>query len=89
MQALVVRRPKIHGPDRIVAAARERGLLVTRAGSDAVRFLPPLNCTPAEIREALGVMEDAAREIEREKTRGRRTAWAGRAGSVARDGGRG
>jgi predicted acetylornithine/succinylornithine family transaminase len=47
----------------IVAAARERGLLVTRAGDDAVRLLPPLNCTSAEIETAVGVLRDVARAL--------------------------
>lgn len=53
MQALVVSDPKRHPPSEIVARARERGLLLTRAGDDAVRFLPPLNCSEEEITRAL------------------------------------
>jgi acetylornithine/succinyldiaminopimelate/putrescine aminotransferase len=47
----------------IVLAARERGLLVTRAGDDAVRLLPPLNCTSAEIETAIGVLREVARTL--------------------------
>ncbi len=76
MLALAVRRPKVHGPDRIVALARERALLVTRAGSDAVRFLPPLNCKAAEVDEALEVMRAVCAKLEQT-----RPAW-GRHGHV-------
>lgn len=64
MQALIVSRPRLHAPDRIVALARERGLLVTRAGSDAVRFLPPLNCTAGEVNEALEVMREVGAMVD-------------------------
>lgn len=40
-------------PLAIVTACRNAGLLVPRAGTDAVRFLPPLTVTAAEIDEAL------------------------------------
>ncbi|HEY3176967.1 MAG TPA: acetylornithine/succinylornithine family transaminase [Candidatus Polarisedimenticolia bacterium] len=63
MQALVVANPRIHKPDRIVTRARDRGLLLTRAGADAVRLLPPLNCTEREIAEALGVIRSVASEM--------------------------
>ncbi|MCI0547596.1 MAG: acetylornithine/succinylornithine family transaminase [Candidatus Rokubacteria bacterium] len=71
MQALVLSSPRRHAPDRFVALAREHGLLVTRAGPDAVRLLPPLSCTPAEIREALGVIRAVALEMERAERKAR------------------
>jgi len=54
---------------QIVSAAREHGLLVTRAGEDAVRLLPPLNCTIEEIATAVGVLRDVARELVPRPTR--------------------
>jgi predicted acetylornithine/succinylornithine family transaminase len=63
MQALVVARPRRHPPADLAKAARERGLLVTRAGADAVRFLPPLNVSEAEIDEALAILGGIAQEI--------------------------
>lgn len=65
MQALVLRRPKAAGanPGDFVAAARRHGLLVTRAGEDAVRFLPPLNVADAEIDTALELLRATAREL--------------------------
>ena len=41
----------------------EKGLLVVTAGSDVVRFLPPLNVTKEEIDEALALLELAMKEM--------------------------
>jgi len=60
MQALVARRRHRRALPSIVARARELGLLITRAGDDAIRFLPPLNCTNEEIDEAVRIMGQAA-----------------------------
>jgi len=43
----------------IVAAARDRGLLILSAGPKVLRFLPPLNVTAAEVDEALGKLAQA------------------------------
>ncbi|HET7225008.1 MAG TPA: aspartate aminotransferase family protein [Candidatus Eisenbacteria bacterium] len=43
----------------LVAACREQGLLVVRGGERAVRLLPPLTVTEAEIHEALERLEAA------------------------------
>jgi predicted acetylornithine/succinylornithine family transaminase len=59
MQALVLKPAHRLLGAEIVTQARHRGLLVTRAGRDAVRLLPPLNCTSEEIDFALGVLGDA------------------------------
>jgi acetylornithine/N-succinyldiaminopimelate aminotransferase len=56
MQALVVAKPKRTPPAELVAAARKAGLLVTRAGDDAVRLLPPLNCSAVEIEECAAIL---------------------------------
>jgi predicted acetylornithine/succinylornithine family transaminase len=62
MQALVVAQPRRHPPGEIVTRAREHGLLVTRAGDDAVRLLPPLVCSEDEVDEALAVLGAVAAE---------------------------
>jgi acetylornithine/N-succinyldiaminopimelate aminotransferase len=62
MQALVVGGSRRLRPEEIVRSAREHGLLITRAGQDAVRFLPPLTCTENEIDEALAILRASVRE---------------------------
>jgi acetylornithine/succinyldiaminopimelate/putrescine aminotransferase len=37
----------------LVAACRQHGLLVLRAGTNVLRFLPPLIITSSDVREAL------------------------------------
>jgi 4-aminobutyrate aminotransferase/(S)-3-amino-2-methylpropionate transaminase len=46
----------------IIAAARDRGLLLLSAGTwgNVLRFLFPLTITDAEFDEGLGVLEEAA-----------------------------
>jgi len=51
-------------PAALGAACREHGLLLTRGGEHAVRFLPPLNVSPEEIAEALQRFERAVRSLE-------------------------
>jgi acetylornithine/succinyldiaminopimelate/putrescine aminotransferase len=46
----------------VVAKARERGLLVSVAGGNVVRFVPPLVVTRAEIDEALGILDSVLGE---------------------------
>ena len=69
MQAVVVKRPRRSPPGEVVRKARERGLLLTRAGDDAVRLLPPLNCSDDEIAEALGILEAAVNDMAPRRTR--------------------
>jgi acetylglutamate kinase len=57
MQALAVANPTQHDPGTFVQAALSRGLLLSRAGQDAVRLLPPLTCSNAEIDQALTVLQ--------------------------------
>ena len=59
MQALVASPAARRRVPEIIRAARERGLLVTRAGDDAVRLLPPLTCTENEVDEALALLGSA------------------------------
>ncbi|EEY19682.1 acetylornithine aminotransferase [Verticillium alfalfae VaMs.102] len=46
-------------PTPIVKAARERGLLVITAGTNTLRFVPPLTITDSEIQQGLDVLEEA------------------------------
>ncbi len=46
-------------PADVVTAARARGLLVSVAGSNVVRLVPPLIVTKAEIDEAVAILDDA------------------------------
>lgn len=46
-------------PTPIVKAARERGLLIITAGTNTLRFVPPLTITEAEIQEGMGILEQA------------------------------
>jgi acetylornithine/N-succinyldiaminopimelate aminotransferase len=48
----------------LVAAARRHGLLLVRGGERAVRLLPPLTVTEAEITEAIERLERALVELE-------------------------
>lgn len=43
-------------PSPIVAAARERGLLVITAGTNTLRFVPALNISDEEIKEGLEIL---------------------------------
>ncbi|ERS95835.1 hypothetical protein HMPREF1624_07912 [Sporothrix schenckii ATCC 58251] len=46
-------------PNPIIAAARERGLLVISCGTNTLRFVPPLNISEGEIQEGLGLLDQA------------------------------
>ena len=52
------------GAPELVAAAREQGLLLVRGGERAVRLLPPLDVTEAEIDEALAALDRALAALE-------------------------
>lgn len=47
----------------MVAALRDNGLLTVPGGNGAVRLLPPLNLTAAELDEALGIIEKTAAQV--------------------------
>lgn len=47
----------------LVDALRERRMLVVKAGGNSVRLLPPLNVTPAEIDEALGILDETCKAL--------------------------
>lgn len=44
-------------PGNCVTALRNNGLIVVRAGDNAIRFLPALNATADEISEAVGILD--------------------------------
>ena len=46
----------------VVAKARDKGLLVLTAGDNVLRILPPLTATPAEIDEAVAILDKVASE---------------------------
>lgn len=51
-------------PSKMVALARERGLLILTAGQDAVRFVPSLNIGKEEVNVAVDVLESCLSVIE-------------------------
>ena len=51
-------------PQPLVAKLREKGLLCPPAGGNAIRFLPPLNVSKAEIDEAIKILEKALGSID-------------------------
>lgn len=51
-------------PGQIVQAAMDQGLLLVGAGSNVVRFVPPLIITQAEMDDALGMFEKAVAYVE-------------------------
>ena len=56
-------------PMPIVTAARERGLLIITCGTNTLRFVPPLILRNEEIREGLGILEQAVEAALRSKGR--------------------
>jgi len=56
-------------PAALIAAARERGLLLVRGGERAVRVLPPLTVTPDEIASAVERLDAALTTLEEESMR--------------------
>ena len=48
----------VDDPGEVVAAARAKGLLVSLAGSNVVRLVPPLIVGRAEIDEAVAILDD-------------------------------
>jgi acetylornithine/N-succinyldiaminopimelate aminotransferase len=51
---------------RILAVARENGLLVLKSGQNIVRIAPPLIITPDEIDRGLAILEVALSHIKEE-----------------------
>jgi acetylornithine aminotransferase len=46
-------------PTPIVTAARERGLLIITAGTNTLRFVPPLTITEEQVEEGMAILEKA------------------------------
>jgi len=67
LRAIEVAADAPYDPPALVAAARKHGLLVLRGGERAVRLLPPLTVTDAEIAEAVEKLERAVTELEAAK----------------------
>lgn len=64
LTAIVVAPSATFDPPALVKSAREHGLLLVRGGERAVRLLPPLNVTPAEIEQALERLDHALTALE-------------------------
>ncbi|KAL2755300.1 hypothetical protein ACRALDRAFT_1057545 [Sodiomyces alcalophilus JCM 7366] len=58
-QGLIMGLQLTQDPTPIVKAARERGLLIITAGTNTLRFVPPLTITEGEINQGLDVLEEA------------------------------
>ena len=56
--------PKDFDRGQIVAAAREQGLLITTAGSDALRVCPPLIIGEGHLDEAIEKLDKAIRSLK-------------------------
>ena len=52
-------------PTPLVTAARERGLLIVTAGTNTLRFVPPLIITPEQIHEGMNILTEAMRAVFR------------------------
>jgi acetylornithine aminotransferase/acetylornithine/N-succinyldiaminopimelate aminotransferase len=50
-------------PGRFVTKLMEHGLLTVRAGTDAIRFLPPLNLTEEELQKAISIVDRCFSEL--------------------------
>ena len=64
LRAVEITKDAPYDPPALVAAARKHGLLVLRGGERAVRLLPPLTVSDAEIAEAVEKLERAVTERE-------------------------
>ncbi|MEO5618125.1 MAG: aspartate aminotransferase family protein [Candidatus Eisenbacteria bacterium] len=64
LRAVEVRANAGYDAPALVLAAREEGLLLIRGGERAVRLLPPLNVTTAEIDDAVARLDRALTTLE-------------------------
>ena len=64
LRAVEVRATAGFDAPALVVAAREEGLLLIRGGDRAVRLLPPLNVTTAEIEDAIARLDRALTALE-------------------------
>jgi acetylornithine/N-succinyldiaminopimelate aminotransferase len=51
--------------DGIVRSCLEHGLLLNPVKPNAIRFMPPLNITRADVDEAIGILQSVLAEVER------------------------
>jgi len=70
LRAVEVAAEAPFGPANLVAAAREEGLLLVRGGERAVRVLPPLTVTDAELDEAVILLDRAVTKLEAQPNSG-------------------
>jgi acetylornithine/N-succinyldiaminopimelate aminotransferase len=69
LRAIELRDESPFDPAALIAAARERGLLLVRGGERAVRVLPPLTVTSDEIASAVERLDAALTTLEEESMR--------------------
>ena len=74
LRAIEVKADAPYDPPALIRAAREHGLLLVRGGERAVRVLPPLNVTAAEITTALERLDQALLSLESSSAKGAPTA---------------
>jgi len=55
-------------PRAVLAAVRERGVLLITAGDSAIRFCPPLIVSVVELDEGVRALDDALTSIRRSKS---------------------
>jgi len=67
LRAIEIKAEAPFDPAGLVKAALRHGLLVVRGGERAVRLLPPLTVSPAEIQEGLERLGAAVTELESTK----------------------
>ena len=76
------RAPATDATAAVVAAARERGLLLLSCGlyGNVIRLLPPLTIEPDELDEGLGILGDVLRQVAAGSARRRVPATSATAG---------
>jgi len=57
----------------VITAARERGLLIISAGTNTLRFVPPLVITEEEIDKGMAILEEAMSVVFRSSEHVKRT----------------
>jgi acetylornithine/N-succinyldiaminopimelate aminotransferase len=67
LRAIELSENASYDPPALVRAARAEGLLLIRGGDRAVRLLPPLNVTFAEIQEAVARLDRALTTLEQQE----------------------
>lgn len=65
MLGIPFRKEKSEAPGELVRRARERGVLLLTAGSDAVRLVPSLNVSTEEVDVAADVIESVLGEMSK------------------------